>query len=516
MNSSNAYIHVGRASDLTGRDRLIYRLFEMLPGFLSLGTLIGLVLLAIFAPTVAAYFSIFFSGYWVFKTVFLSVHLGHNFRRLKHNMSIDWQERLQNLKYQDILHVVIFPFAHEPYAVLKESVQALADSRFPKNQIAVVLAAEERAGAHATEVAERVRKEFEGVFTDIVVTVHPDGVSGELAGKGANISYAAEEARKRIVDARGADYAKTVVSAFDADTVIYPDYFGCLTWYYLTEDDPTRASFQPVPLYNNNIWDAPILSRVLAYSSTFWQMIQQEMPERLTTFSSHAASMKALYEAGYWQKNVVSEDSRIFFNLFIRYDGNYRVVPISYPISMDANVSKNWLGTVGALYRQHRRWSYGAENVAYLLFNFLKNPRIPFRKKWQQAYIQIEGFWSLTTHPLILFVVGWLPIWIGGHEFNASVLSYNLPIVATWFLTIAMFGLVVSSVFYMRLVPERPRKYSIGRSISMALQWILVPLTMVVFSAVPGLDAQIRLLTGNYLGFWVTPKMRKESPAAHA
>jgi hypothetical protein len=506
----NPYLHTGRATDLTGKDRFIYRLFEILPGILSFGTLIGLVALSFFAPVWAAYFTILFSGYWVYKTIFLSVHLGHNFRRLKHNMNTDWLQKLENLKYQDILHIVIFPFAHEPYQVLHESIAALANSRFPKSQIAVVLASEERMGKSAQETALKLQEDFKGVFKDFIVTVHPSGVAGELPGKGSNISYAAAEARERIVDAHGANYDRTLVSAFDADTVIYPDYFACLTWYFLTEDNPLRASFQPVPLYNNNIWGAPILSRVLAYSSTFWQMIQQEMPERLTTFSSHAVSMTALVEADYWQRNIVSEDSRIFFNLFVHYDGDYRVVPISYPVSMDANVSKNWMSTVGALYKQHRRWSYGAENVAYLLFNFMKNPRIPFKKKWQQAFIQIEGFWSLSTHPLILFAAGWLPLLIGGHQFNASVISYNLPIVATWFLTIAMFGLVVSSVFYMRLVPERPQAYSWRRSITMALQWILVPFTMVIFSAIPGLDAQIRLMTGNYLGFWVTPKTRHQ------
>ena len=113
-----------------------------------------------------------------------------------------------------------------------------------------------------------------------------------------------------------------------------------------------------------------------------------------------------------------------------------------------------------------------------------------------------------TTHPLILFAIGWLPIFVGGSAFNATVLSYNLPLIAKSFLTAAMFGLIVSAAICMYLIPERPSHVRKTRSYLMVLQWILVPATMVIFSSIPGLESQIRLLIGRYLGFWVTPKTR--------
>src|SRR5206468_3209776 len=128
----------------------------------------------------------------------------------------------------------------------------------------------------------------------------------------------------------------------------------------------------------------------------------------------------------------------------------YRVVPLAYPVSMDANATSSFFGTCRNIYKQHLRWSYGAENVAYLLFACAHNPHIPFWRKVQVSWVQIEGFWSLVTHPLILFFIGWLPLVVGGRGFNTTVLSYNLPHVAQAFLTAAMLGLIVSAILSMQ------------------------------------------------------------------
>jgi hypothetical protein len=76
-------------------------------------------------------------------------------------------------------------------------------------------------------------------------------------------------------------------------------------------------------------------------------------------------------------------------------------------------------------------------------------------------------------------------------------------------LILAMGGLVVSSIISLSLTPPRPEGHSRFKYVVMVLQWIMVPITMIVFSALPGLDAQTRLMLGKYLGFWVTPKRIK-------
>ncbi len=505
------YFHIGRATDLKGGDYILYRAFEILPGLLSWATLIGIVLLSRYMPVYAAFFIIIFDVYWVLKTAFLSTHLRQNYRRMKHNMELDWQERLSNLRHDHIVHLIILPFYKESRETIEVGIQSILSARGDKKKFAIVLASEERAGEAARQTAKELEQLYKEKFGYFITTTHPKDLPEEIAGKGSNIAYAAREAERRILDAHHISYDDVLVSAFDIDTVVYPDYFLCLTWHFLTAEKPYRTSFQPVPLYNNNIWKAPALSRVVANSGTFWQMIQQERPERLATFSSHSVPFRTLHEIGFWQKNMVSEDSRIFWNAFVGYNGDYRVVPLSYPISMDANVAPSLWETMKNIYKQQRRWTWGVENLPYLLLACVKNPFIPLRKKIKMSFIMLEGFWSLATNPLMIFLLGWLPIFLGGKRFNEMVLAYNLPLITRDLMIIAMLGLLYSAYLSFRFMPPPPEDMRVWRKTFLVLQWILVPITMTFFGAIPGLEAQTRLMFGRYMGFWVTPKHATQS-----
>jgi hypothetical protein len=500
---------VGRATELSGRDRAFYRFLEILPGFASWSTLIGVILLSIYAPFVAAYFVIGFAIYWVLKTAFLSYHLRYNWKRLRHHMSLNWQQMIERFEYGHLYQMVILPYYEEGESIVNETIQSLADVSYDKKSIIVVLASEARAGEGAQKVAKAMQEKWGDTFGSFLITTHPADVPGEMAGKGSNATYAAEQARVKVLDPHGIRYNHVLVSIFDIDTVLYKDYFNCLVWHFMTAARPLKTSFQPVPIFNNNIWEASAISRVVAMSSTFWEMVQQERPERMATFSSHSVSFQAIYEVGYWQSNMVSEDSRIFWNLLMANEGQYDVVPLSYPVSMDANAAPTLWKTIKNIYRQHRRWTYGVENFAYILYHFTKTKKIPLSRRVIIGLQQAEGYWSLVTNPIMLFILGWAPIFLGTQEFHQTVLSYNLPIMVRDLLILAMFGLVVSSVISLTMLPPRPKDKNRLLYVVLAVQWILVPVTMVFFSALPGLDAQTRLMLGKYMGFWVTPKSRK-------
>jgi len=498
----------------------MYRFFEILPGALAWVTIILMISFSWFAPAWVAVFIILFDIYWLLKTVYLSIHLRASFKKIRENLKVDWlNELIQNSKlktqnWQDVYHLIILPMYKEQYEVVRESFDALAKTNYPKKRIIVVLAPEEKAGEETRETARKIESEFGDKFFKFLTVFHPAGLPGEIPGKGSNQAWAAKEVKKSIIDPLEIPYENILLSVFDVDTQVPFDYFGRLTYVFLTCENPQRSSFQPVPLFTNNIFQAPALARVIAFSSTFWNMIQQSRPERQTTFSSHSMPFKAIVEIGFWHKDVVSEDSRIFWQCYLHYGGDWRVEALFYPVSMDANVASTFWKTMINQYKQQRRWGWGCENIPYFLEGFRKDSagekRISPSKKLYLTFNILESFHSWATNTLMIFALGWLPIYLGGANFNFTVLSYNLPQTTRFIMTLAMVGVVSAAILSIILLPPKPNWFKKRHYIFYILQWFLMPITLVIFGAIPAFEAQTRMMLGGKfrLGFWVTPKHR--------
>ena len=522
--SQNTYLTIGRASDIQDPgDRVLFRFFEMLPGILSWTTIIGAVVFSWLFPQWTAFFIIAFVMYWLLRTVYFSFHLRSGYKKMRENENIDWIARLNDLKeyqvditsWRDLYHLVIIPTYKESYEVVAQSIRSLKSANYPSDRLIVILAIEEREGEDGIQKAERLKKEFQGVFNEFLVTIHPDGVADEIAGKGANEAWAGPKAQE-LIDQKKIPYERVIVTSLDADTVVYPEYFGCLSYYYLTTEDPQRTSFQPIPLFLNNIWQANPISKIFSFASTFWHTMNQERPEKLVTFSTHAMSFQALVDVGFKLPNVVSDDSRIFWQCFLYYDGDYKVQPIYYPISMDANAAPNFLLTLRNMYLQQRRWAYGVGEIPYFLFGFVKNKKIPMKKKIVMTFELLESHWSWATSSFLIFILGWLPLFLGGEVFADTLLSYSLPRFISGMMTISMVGIIGSVFLSINLLPETKPKYGRGKLVVFALQWVFLPFLMIFFTALPALDAQTRWMFGKYMGFWVTPKFRKDEATPSA
>ena len=516
----NYYLRISTANDLEDkRDRILYRFFEILPGFLSFFVLALAVILSWKLPLAVAFFIISYDLYWLARSIYFSAHLRSGYVRMKAYEETDWLRELRENKlppnkelngasWQDLYHLVLLPTYKEPQEIVRSAFLALRNSDYPKDKMIVVLSCEESAQKSSMGMAKTIYQEFGKDFFKLLITWHPKNLKGEIPGHGSNDAWAAKAAKKEIIDPLKIPYENVIVSSFDIDTCVFPKYFSCLAYHYLASKKPTRTSFQPVPLYINNIWQTPVISRVFAFSSTFWHTMNQERPEKLITFSSHSMSFKALDEVGFKLPNVVSDDSRIFWQCFLQFNGDYRTDPLYYPVSMDANAAGSFRQTMVNIYKQQRRWAYGACEIPYFLFGFVKNKKIPLSRKITLSWELIEGHVSWATSTILIFCLGWLPLFLGGNEFSHTLVSYNLPVITSRILTVSMLGILISVYFSMLILPPKPIDYGKYKYLYFALEWFLQPFIMIFFTAFPALDAQTRLMLGKYMGFWVTPKTR--------
>lgn len=248
--------------------------------------------------------------------------------------------------------------------------------------------------------------------------------------------------------------------------------------------------------------------RIMAFGTTFWTMTSLARQDALVTFSSHSMSFAAVVKAGFHEKRIVSEDSRIFYQCLLAYDGDYEVTPMYLPISMDTVRDDNWWVSLKNLYKQQRRWAWGVEHVPFLLWEFGKNKKIPLWKKFKWIFLEWEGKLSWCVVAILITILGRLPMWVAPESVRQSALFFNAPHMLENLMVLAMLGLFLSAILSMPLLPARPSAQPKHKYIMFILQWCLLPISMIFVSAAPGIDAVTHLMLGKYLGFNVSQKKR--------
>lgn len=492
-------------------DRVKYRWLEAGPGLFVWGTFLLAIVVSFIAPLWAIAFIVVFDVYWIIRVLYVMSYLILAYRKYRREVLIDWFAKVEKIvNWESIVHLVVIPTYREPESVLQETLASLTRVAYPRDRFIIVLATEKRDAQNIRPIAERLQQRYGKYFRHFTVTEHPNDIIGEVAGKGANIAWAGQQI-KRYIDEQRIPYESIIVSTFDADSIAHPQYFSYLTYAFLRHPDRLHTSYQPIPLFHNNVWDAMALMRVVAISTTFWLLGETMRPDRLFTFSSHSMPWQALVDVGFWQVDVVSEDSRIFLQCLIRYDGRYTVTPMYIPISMDTIQAPSLWRSLVNQYRQIRRWAYGAENLPYMIWNFLANSRMPKWQKIRYIWNQFEGTYSWATAPFLIGLIGWLPFQVNHKSLETSVLAQNAPLVLQRLMFTAMAGLVISAIISTVMLPRPTRSIPWYQWVIMIGQWILLPITMIVFGSAPALEAQSRLMFGKYLGFWVAEKNRPTS-----
>lgn len=539
-----------------GKRTLKYRLFEMLPAFLSYGAFILLIVLSLVSPLLAAIYLLLIIITMLVRAVTVIFHTLTGHSRLAKSQKVDWVSRLADFndptsnyeslkgsrskafgiqahidnlrlaaadplafpKPNDLLNIVMVTGYNESFEVFDTTLQSVLDTTYDNQKIILVLAYEERGGESIEATVIKLTQKYEGKFKEILPIKHPRDLPDEMAGKGANITFAGKQMQKWLDD-KDIEYKNVIVTTLDADNRPHPAYFDYLTYEFVVNEDRKHLAYQPIAIFTSNIWDVPAPMRVVATGNTFWSLISAMRPHILRNFAAHSQPMEALVEMGFWSTRTVVEDGHQFWRSYVHFSGNYTVKALYVPIYQDAVLDYTYKKTFIAQFVQLRRWMYGASDIAYIAVNLFTSKRnVPFWPTFLWMLRALDGYITAASISILVAVGGWVPLLINSQAYR-DVVAHQLPDLISSIQSIALVGIVVMVFMSFKLLPPRPERYKRRRTVAMVLQWVLMPLTAIFYLSFAALNAQTRLFFGRYLTkFDVTTKatVSSRSEAKHS
>ena len=548
-------------SENRDRLRVLGRLLEMVPGTISWAVLILPIWLSFSYPSLVAYFVLSFNFYWLCRALWFSGAVIVAFRRIRRVLATDWEARLARLDglvarraeiegrmaglegraatlgissggrvsaeerrrakqeledlrmvlalpepppgADELIHLALIPTYTEPLEKLRHTVRALAEAEWPRERkIVAIITRETDEGGIANVRA--LQAEFADAFAEFIHILDPLE-PGIVVGKSSAMAWGGRFLYRLLVRERGMDPRRIMITDLDADYRVHPHYFTYLAWMHLTDANRETQLYQPIPYFHNNLWQAPLLQRLFAAVLTQLQMWRSVLPEKLQSFGSYSTTLHLVHDVGYWATDAIPEDSRFYWKSYFRYGDRFRAVPLFIPIYGDAVRARGYWRSMTEQYLQARRWAWGVTDIPYVIENALRHPEIPFWSRfWRIANLFGEHInWAIA--PFVIMFGATVPLLINP-AFAETTLGQNLPLYASVMLTLALISLFVLVVVEHFIAPPRPAEWGLPQRVLSHVQWLGLPVVGILFSNLPALDAQTRLLTGRYLEYRVTEK----------
>jgi hypothetical protein len=510
-----------------------YRFFEILPGAISYTLLLLPFLLALINVTFAVFFVLLYLLIFFVRSLAYSTRAIAGFFTMRKQLRLDWlglaadieighpteqaierpkwhlknlrllDKRKLPLKPSELYHAVIIATVNESREVLEPTIQAVMNSGYDKKQMILLLAYEGRAGKASADRVHELLKLYGDNFLYAAAVRHPANRPGEIIGKGSNISYAGRYL-KRYVKKQRLDPTRILVTTLDADNRPDKRYFAALSYLYCVVPNPLRASYQPIAMYTNNIWDAPTMTRVVATGNNLFYIVNTQRPHLSRNFSAHAQPLQSLIDTDFWSTRTVVEDGHQFWRSYFRYDGDYRVYPFGVPIYQDAVHVEGYWRTLKAQFIQLRRWTYGASDIAYIadkgFWHKGTAPKIDVLAKLLRT-LSDHVTWATST--LLIYFAAFIPPLLKPQNLAAN----ELPLIVSRVQRISLATLLISLYVCLVTLPPRPARHKRYRSVFMLAQWLLLPVTSIIYGSLAAFNSQTRLMFRRYLShFDVTEK----------
>jgi hypothetical protein len=506
----------------------LHRALEIMPGALAVFLVSSMFWGYAFIPGVIATVLLIFDFYWLWKSWTVGYHALKGVRLMRQTLRSNLRreygrlalEGADVLPWDAIKHVVIIPNYKESPEKLRTTLTTLARSRGARESIIPILAMEEaEPGSDAKGLA--LAREFESQFWDLLVTTHPYGIPGEVRGKSSNEDWAARRAVEELVDRQGLSLDHLTVTSCDADTQFHRRYFENLSFHFATNPDRYRRFWQAPIFFYNNIWQVPGPLRVPNAMAGLVHLGRLSRQHRVAfSQSTYSLSMRMARDVGYWDPDVIPEDWHMFLKCYYRFGGNVDVEPIFVPLGNDGALSKTPKETFVNHYLQVRRWGWGVVDTPYAIEQAVAHPEISLRRRLLRAWYFFDNHISWSTQWFFLTLGGMVPLtyglvtgdlltpeWFYLDEIIGKTFLPGWLTITTLVMTPCMLPYLIMIVLDTRLRPRPPAHMTRTYRVLSFGWWLAVSPITFFTSAMPALDAQVRLMLGKRMEYRVTEKV---------
>ncbi len=490
--------------------RLVERFLEILPGALTWIALTSPIWLSFTLPYAVAYLIILADIYWLINALKLGTLLYIGYRRLNFAKKQPWLELLKKdfpQDYNNYYHLVALPAYKEGVHILKPALDAIANSIYPPEKIFLALGFEDHSPQETVAEIRQYVKNYSKTIGGVFLTIH-ELQPGELRGPGTNRNWMINHAQKEFKKLK-IDPGQVFVTTLDADFVIHEQFLAGALHKYLSTPASIRdkRSYTGCFLYYNNYWQTPAPMRLIAVGTAFWQLAEMVGSDKYMNFSSMSINLRSLLDIGLWIPDKVNDDSGFFWKAYFHFKGDYKVLPHYLPITADAVLDTNLPKTFQNQYLQLKRWAYGVEHIPFVFTKYFTSHDLDFWDKTDKLLFALWGYlrWGMLAL-FVTFASFFIPLVNPGY--SQSTVAVNLPIISSWMLTAAFFGLFSTIFVHEKTAPPRPKNWGIVKRFWSYIQWLLLPIIMVTISTVPAIDAQTSLMFGRYMEFRTTNKAR--------
>jgi hypothetical protein len=441
------------------------------------------------------------------------IHAFKGFRLLRKHGKIDWRVRYdahvaegkEVLPWEQIRHIVIVPNYTESAEKLRMCLDALCETDMPQ-QIIAVLAMEEREGRNGRIKAEQLQREYAGRLGEVMATFHPWGIPGEAAGKSSNENWAARRAAERLIDHKGGDIDLFTITSCDVDTVVDKKYFSCLTYNFATHPQRYRKFWQGPIFYYNNIWHVPAPARLphaLAGLNHLGRLSRGFMRMSFPQ-STYSLSLRMAHDVGYWDPDIIPEDWHMFLKCYYRLGAQVDVETMYTPVYMDGIRSKTYMRTFVNYFEQARRHAWGATDIPYAATMALDATDMSGWQRVRRMWAICESHFLWSTQWFLVTLGRFLPVILTAIGI-AAMPDWFTPI-SRWLLAPCAGPLLLMIFLDARLRPRRPQEFHWWLYPFQYAQWFGMAVITFFSSALPALDAQVRLAIGKRMEYKVTEK----------